>query len=133
MIFLTWCIVRMLKLLSGLFLATWLGIARSQQEDLHYIGVGYNMLTGNPDGSLVTNGGVDPGLLYTRKILEVTGHDSPMRVQIEHRHSCAQQNTTSMYFGTKSYQDKLKMNFKSSGLKITLFYQTDYISGCLTQ
>ncbi|XP_065931307.1 uncharacterized protein [Magallana gigas] len=105
----------MLKLLPGLFLATWLGIARSQQEDLHYIGVGYNMLTGNPDGSLVTNGGVDPGLLYTRKILEVTGHDSPMRVQIEHRHSCAQQNTTSMYFGTKSYQDKLKMNFKSSG------------------
>ncbi|XP_062605124.1 uncharacterized protein LOC134266928 [Saccostrea cucullata] len=92
-----------------------LSFTGAQQEDLHYIGVGYNLLTGNPDGSLVSNGGVDPGLLYTRKILEVTEHDSPTRVQIEHRHSCANKNTTSMYYGTKSYQDKLKLGVKTSG------------------
>ncbi|XP_061189368.1 uncharacterized protein LOC133197381 [Saccostrea echinata] len=92
-----------------------LSFSTARQEDLHYIGVGYNLLTGNPDGSLVSNGGVDPGLLYTRKIFEVTEHDSPKRVQIEHRHSCANKNTTSMYYGTKSYQDKLKLGVKTSG------------------
>lgn len=110
----------MFRLHGALLFAACISLANSQQEDLHYIGVGYNLLTGNPDGSLVSNGGVDPGLFYTRKILEVTDHDSPKRVQIEHRHSCANQNSTSMYFGTKSYQDKLKLGVKTSGKNMLL-------------
>lgn len=38
------------------------------------------MLIGNLDGSLVINGGVDLGLLYIWKILEVIGYDLLMRV-----------------------------------------------------
>lgn len=39
-----------------------------------YVGVGYNLLKGNPDGSLET-GGADPGLLTTQAIFEFTYND----------------------------------------------------------
>jgi hypothetical protein len=37
----------------------------------NYLGVGYNLLTGNPDGGDGTKGGVDPGLLVTRHIIHL--------------------------------------------------------------
>ena len=38
---------------------------------LDSIGVGYNILTGNPDGTDWRHGGEDPGLLVTRRILKL--------------------------------------------------------------
>ena len=43
-------------------------------KGLDYIGVGYNLLRGNPEGSLST-GGIDPGLLVTRKIFKLTWNE----------------------------------------------------------
>lgn len=41
-------------------------------KGLRFLGVGYNILKGNPDGSKLSLGGVDPGLLSTRKIFKLT-------------------------------------------------------------
>lgn len=38
----------------------------------HFVGVGYNILKGNPKGGDISIGGVDPGLMLTRKIFKLT-------------------------------------------------------------
>lgn len=70
----------------------------------NYVGIGYNLLKANPDGGQASRGGVDPGLLITRHILDLSNHNT---IQAERRHSCSTVKSTSMFYGGKSYQDKL--------------------------
>ncbi|XP_033103765.1 uncharacterized protein LOC117106502 [Anneissia japonica] len=85
---------------------------------INFLGVGYNILDGNPDGSDISIGGVDPGLLTTRRVFEMTynyGKKSadyqyyvPDQVVFMPRSSCANTITKEMFWGTESYQQKLK-------------------------
>ena len=91
---------------------------------LHFVGVGYNLLKGNPEGD-VTNGGVDPGLLITRKIFKLTWNTNkksvdnrisvPDQVTFAPRSSCLPTNKKEVFSGSKSYQEKLKADVQVSG------------------
>ncbi|XP_078382883.1 uncharacterized protein LOC144665526 [Oculina patagonica] len=94
-------------------------------KGLHFVGVGYNLLEGNPEGGDVSNGGVDPGLLFTRKIFKLTWKTNkvsvdkkyivPDQVSFAPRESCVTTNKKEVFSGTKSYQEKLNLDVESSG------------------
>lgn len=46
---------------------------RNSPKGLQFLGVGYNLLKGNPEGAEISKGGVDPGLFVTRKIFQLPG------------------------------------------------------------
>ena len=93
-------------------------------KGLHCVGVGYNLLKGNPEGD-VTNGGVDPGLLITRKIFKLTWNTNktsvdnrfsvPDQVTFAPRSSCVTTNKKEVFSGAKSYQEKLNADVQVSG------------------
>ena len=91
-----------------LCLAAMLGAAinveafQNSPKGLHFVGVGYNLLEGNPEGGDVSNGGVDPGLLFTRKVFKLTWEENkvsldkkyvvPDQVSFSPRQSCVKTN-----------------------------------------
>eukprot|EP00057_Strongylocentrotus_purpuratus_P001649 XP_001200514.2 PREDICTED: uncharacterized protein LOC764265 [Strongylocentrotus purpuratus] len=87
----------------------------SSPNILNYLGVGYNILTGDPDGGDVTNGGVDPGLMVTRRILDLTYHNGelsldgqyqvPDQVTFVPRDSC--NHDSQLFHNARTYQEKL--------------------------
>lgn len=79
-----------------------------------YVGIGYNLLTANPDGGEQSQGGADPGLLLTRQVLDVS---DPRAVQQQHRHNCVIQRTVSMFYGARTYQQKLQADVNVGGKK----------------
>ncbi|XP_038049832.1 uncharacterized protein LOC119723332 [Patiria miniata] len=91
---------------------------------LTFLGNGYNILFGNPEGDLRTGSG-DPGLLITRKIFDFSYDDKKMsldgrytvpdQVIMSSRESCRPSVTTAVFEGTKSYQDELKHYVKQLG------------------
>ena len=93
-------------------------------KGLDYIGVGYNLLKGNPEGSLST-GGIDPGLLVTRKIFKLTWKENkttvggtmkiPDQISYVSREACFKITQKNVLSGAKSYQDKLKVDASASG------------------
>ncbi|XP_068700258.1 uncharacterized protein [Montipora capricornis] len=93
-------------------------------KGLRFLGVGYNILRGNPDGSQLSHGGVDPGLLSTRKIFKLTWDTNktsvdglyrvPDQVVFVHRSSCVKTTSNEVFSGVKSYQDKLKVDVEAS-------------------
>ena len=108
-------------------------------KGLRFLGVGYNILKGNPEGHL-SNGGVDPGLLSTRKIFKLTWHSKktstdgkfrvPDQVVFVHRSSCVESTTNEVFSGVKSYQDKLKLDVKASGELRSCMFTMDLILLC---
>ena len=85
-------------------------------EGLRYIGVGYNLLKGNPDGNFWSAGGDDPGLLSTRKILTLSADDVPTEIVYEYHDTCRKSNEFSLFYDPQSYQNKLMENIRSSGM-----------------
>ena len=94
-------------------------------EGLKFMGVGYNLLNGNPEGGQLSKGGVDPGLLVSRKIFKLTfntnkaSSDDKFRVADQvvfvHRSTCVNTFKHEVFSGAKSYQDKLKVDVEASG------------------
>ncbi|XP_072041238.1 uncharacterized protein [Amphiura filiformis] len=82
-----------------------------------FLGVGYNILKGNPEGGDIANGGVDPGLLTTRKIFKLTYDENnmsdggkylvPDEAVFTPRESCVSKKNQEVFYGTKSYQEKV--------------------------
>ncbi|KAK7106197.1 uncharacterized protein [Littorina saxatilis] len=97
---------------AGLIITTLL-TGRSLAAGENYVGIGYNLLTANPDGGNSARGGVDPGLLITRRILNLI--DKPRAIQSQLRHSCSDEQTTHTFYGAKSYRDKLAVDVKLEG------------------
>jgi len=88
----------------------------SLPEGLHYIGVGYNVIRGNPDGNFWASGGDDPGLLSTRKVLTLSSQtDVPAEISYEFHDQCRQAHEFAMFYDTQSYQNKLLERVSSSG------------------
>ncbi|XP_033103733.1 uncharacterized protein LOC117106479 [Anneissia japonica] len=83
-----------------------------------YIGIGYNVLDGNPDGDGSTTGCVDPGLLTLKRVFAYTYDEGKVSSDLKYivpdqivytpRSSCARTLEQNMFWGTKSYQQKLK-------------------------
>ena len=97
----------------------------STARGLHFIGVGYNILKGNPEGGQLTQGGVDPGLLTSRRIFQFTWktkrtssdgqYQVPDQVNFNHRASCVKTTKNEVISGAKSYQDELKVAVEAEG------------------
>ena len=93
-------------------------------KGLHFIGVGYDIIRGNPDCDL-SKGGIDPELKTTRKILKLTWNDGklsvdkkykvPDQIAFADRNSRVQEIVQKVFFGPRSYQDKLKTVVKVDG------------------
>lgn len=115
--------------LSAILIILGVAVVSHAQMDspkgLHFVGVGYNLLEGNPDGGDVSNGGVDPGLLFTRKIFKLTWKTNkvsvdkkyivPDQVSFAPRASCVTTNKKEVFSGSKSYQEKLNVDVDVSG------------------
>ena len=94
-------------------------------KGLYFIGVGYNLLKGNPDGGDLKRGGVDPGLLLTRKIFKLSYDTNklsvdrkfsvPDQVYFSPRDSCLSKSKKSVVSGAKSYQRELSIYVQASG------------------
>lgn len=82
---------------------------------IKFIGVGYNLLNGNPEGGETSQAGVDPGLLLTRKIFNLTPGDIPSEIVYEHHQTCASGTSTGIFYGGKKYQEYLLLDAQSSG------------------
>jgi hypothetical protein len=89
---------------------------RRSSAGFQYVGVGYNLLTSDPDGEIVGQGGVDPGLRLTHRIIHTGVGDIPHDIAYEPRDSCAHSSTVNLFYGTKSYQNTLKTDISSSGM-----------------
>lgn len=84
-------------------------------EGLHFIGVGYNLLRGNPDGNFWSAGGDDPGLLSTRKVLTLSDDSVPTEIVYEYHDVCRKSNEFTLFYDPQSYQNKLLESITSSG------------------
>ncbi|XP_041469179.1 uncharacterized protein LOC121418993 [Lytechinus variegatus] len=86
-------------------------------NSMDYIGVGYNLVMGNPEGDSANLGGADPGLHGTRKILELTYRQNkktkdnrfsvPDEVEYVPRDTEYTTDVQSIFSGAKSYANSL--------------------------
>ena len=116
-------------------------VAQSQTEDVaesqtvdtsiaYYMGVGYDLIKGNPDGDDFTTGGVDPGLRlrYIFKLTDNSGTTlSPVSgvwpIQVGYSppvHACSSVNEVNAFSGSKSYQSKLDVSVDAEGMADSL-------------
>ncbi|XP_077866363.1 uncharacterized protein LOC144354100 [Saccoglossus kowalevskii] len=85
-----------------------------------YLGLGYNILDGNPWGRKEMNGGLDPGIRTENRILELTFDEGylsdnllylrPDEVMYDITDTCSVVVTNYTFWGTASYQEDLINN-----------------------
>ena len=106
----------------------------------NFIGIGYNLIDGNPEGGDMSDGGVDPGFLTTRRVFGLTYDDEhltsdlqyqvPDQVVFTPRSSCVRTSEQETVYGTESYTKKISVDVSMSGnlccvfLEISLKSQT---------
>ena len=91
----------------------------------NFVGIGYNIISGNPEGGDVRLGGIDPGFMVTRPILKLTYDDGqltsdlkyqvPDQVVFTPRSSCVKTSAQETVYGTQSYIKKISVDVKWSG------------------
>ena len=91
-----------------------------------YVGIGYNLLKGSPDGDFIL-GGADPGVLTTKMVFAFTYQENkesyfsdkvvqvPDQVNFQPLVSCSSRNKASVYSGEKSYQKSLNYGIDAKG------------------
>ena len=86
-------------------------------EAIRYIGVGYNVIRGNPDGDFWARGGDDPGMLATRKILKLSDDSAsvPNELIYEHHDTCRKAHEFVFFHDPQSYQAQLMERITASG------------------
>ncbi|KAK6174030.1 hypothetical protein SNE40_017381 [Patella caerulea] len=100
----------------GLTLLVLIGhLVHGYNPGIHFVGNGYNLLKANPEGGVGAAGGVDPGVNGVRQIFQLSSGGIPKEVAYKPRHSCLQQKSTHVYYGTKSYQSRLGVGVTASG------------------
>ena len=106
-------------------------IALEQVDQLslltRYAGMGYNLITGNPEGSYKL-GGLDPGIKTTRYIVDHTynqnrvsfyrgkEHHVPDQVEFHMSDTCTTTYSTQAYSGESSYRDELSLSVGVTGI-----------------
>lgn len=115
--------------------------ADSLSSIVRYVGTGYNLLKGSPDGDF-DRGGADPGIL--QEIIEFTYkenkdadfRDTTVKVpdQVEFRpiSTCAAQSKANVYSGSKSYQKSLNYGINVEGKLERYFVFTEIHSDSLS-
>ena len=109
-----------------------------------YVGVGYNLLRGNPEGDY-DRGGIDPGIKITQHIFKFSYYDQgkkayyrgsennvPYQVGFQKFSSCSASNMLSAYSGEKSYQRQLSVNVESQGIIIKFGESNFNMNECIT-
>lgn len=113
----------------SVFLILGVGVVTQAFQDppkgVHFVGVGYNLLEGNPEGGDLSNGGVDSGLLSTRKVFKLTWNNNkvsvdkkyvvPDQVSFAPRESCVTTNKKEVFSVFKRYQEKLNLDVEATG------------------
>ena len=92
-----------------------------------YVGVGYNLLKGSPEGDF-DRGGADPGILINRGVIFEFTYDEgkeaiffnekvqvPDQVDFHPTETCVKMSGESVFSGAKSYQDSLNFGISPSG------------------
>ena len=81
-----------------------------------FVGLGYNLFHGNPDGG---NIGIDPGILFHNNVLQIDFDEGktrnirgnnlcvPDQVDMIPLSSCTHRETAQIFVGTQTYQKKL--------------------------
>nr|XP_006817987.1 PREDICTED: uncharacterized protein LOC100374173 [Saccoglossus kowalevskii] len=95
-------------------------------EATDYLGVGYNIVLGNPEGTTAGNGGLDPGLLGDKQIFELT-YDvdgiNPDQAEVYYTGNCTDTVTQDVFWGTQSYQDVLDLFVEQTGVVVLSGYE----------
>lgn len=106
-------------------------MADQLQAVTRYVGIGYDLLRGSPNGDF-DRGGIDPGILSTRAIFDFTydkGKEAffmdktvrvPDQVKFQPSDSCAKEFQSRAYSGAKSYQRALNFNVNAGGKYTTI-------------
>ncbi|XP_064637893.1 uncharacterized protein LOC135494074 [Lineus longissimus] len=87
---------------------------------IDFIGEGYDLIYGNPDGNNLGGGGKDPGIKPALYALKMTFKKNqkkkkiPAQIFYQKGSSCANKTSYSAFSGSKSYQDKLKTEVSAS-------------------
>ena len=92
---------------------------------VNFLGIGYDIIDGNPEGGDLSTGGVDPGLLVTRRIFELSYDENkkssdnryrvPDEVNFMHRSSAYRSSWRTTFYGKSSYASKLSAQVDVSG------------------
>eukprot|EP00057_Strongylocentrotus_purpuratus_P029092 XP_011683566.1 PREDICTED: uncharacterized protein LOC584567 isoform X2 [Strongylocentrotus purpuratus] len=100
-------------------------VVQPTPSGLTFIGIGYNILEGNPEGGELGSGGVDPGLLVSRRIFELSYDESkvssdgmyrvPDEVYFVSRDSAFTSSSRTTFHGTESYASKLSAQVDVAG------------------
>ncbi|KXJ23582.1 hypothetical protein AC249_AIPGENE12434 [Exaiptasia diaphana] len=87
---------------------------------LSFIGSGYDLIRGNPDGQDIANGGVDPGLLPAKRILRLSYKEDkrsdnnkylvPDQIRFTVRDSCVSTKKHDIVANSAAYQKELKVS-----------------------
>lgn len=112
----TWLFISILQLQYLLLFLALPDLANSAHTaaDGLYLGMGYNLIKGNPDGGEWAKLGQDPGLLLTRNILE-TEIDGNSYIKRTSYPQCTQMSSTSVFYDPESYKDYLLHYITSPG------------------
>ena len=91
----------------------------------NFVGIGYNIISGNPEGGDMYLGGVDPGFLVTRPIFKLTYDDGQVTSDLEYqvpdqvvfspRSSCVKTSAQETVYGTESYTKRISVDVEMSG------------------
>jgi hypothetical protein len=91
-----------------------------------YVGVGYNLIKGSPEGDF-SYGGIDPGIKITRHIFDFTYNEGkqanylgeamnvPDQVNFHATESCSASEVNRAYSGAASYRDDLSLGVEVEG------------------
>ena len=96
---------------SVLLLLAGVASATNIPDAYKYVGVGYRLLGGNPDGN-AAGGGRDPGILSTRSILKLT-YNNQNTFNFKTHANALETETKSVVYGTKSYKKELEVDVKA--------------------
>ena len=103
----------------------------------NFVGIGYNIISGNPEGGDLHTGGVDPGFLVTRPIFKLTYNDVQLTSDLQYqvpdqvvftpRSSCVSTSSHDTVYGTESYVNKLSVDVSVSGMQLYRFVALFFI------
>ena len=96
---------------SVLLLLAGVAAATNIPDASKYVGVGYQLLLGNPDGN-TAGGGRDPGILSTHNILALT-YNNQNTFNFKTHANALETETKSVVYGTKSYKEELEVDVKA--------------------